>query len=635
MSSHDSFYSCDETFEQVIEFLTHHTRIFEVIPELRSLDYISVYTLIKGAVQSGKTRIICALSLYFYAISKMNVFVIVRNFTDDSFQYQRSIQNFLNEYKEFVFHRDASMDMSELEMIIPCICYAGNIQKSKENEYKNTESMMDAFQNNKLNCVSLANADHLSKINHCLDVLVEHEYQNEYIIIIDEVDQLLYSEGSLFKDQLDALIENAKHIFGISATLYEPLVDSRFSTMSTCIMTPPREYKGITNIQFEFIEKYEGRSFQDASLMSFLDVNHSKYVVKDNIYHPFLCLVKTERTIEEQDRLMTVLRQKYSNKYTIITYNGTSIKLYSPFLIGKKIVLSNKKKESKTSTREEHMFNNCPLPFVLQYLKDNGGAKKFERIIIISHGLVGRGINIVSYDFEWHLTHMYYRPSKQSSIETMIQSMRLCGIYMDNIPLTCLIEEKQYESLYKGYQLQEDLFSRVKTDMTNNSLKEFIGKQKIYKEKIPRILWKQFKDQKTNMLEEDEGMSMEDFNFFKCGKKLETRTVQEHSNSETTDNTMDEIEFQRLANDRNGMFKKWGQLSNDSAIARLLREIDPRKIYTQRELSGIWKKYSKESLTCLCVRDIGKSKGYGKIFRKNTNEYQLYPCLVRVFEKYF
>jgi hypothetical protein len=300
-----------------------------------------------------------------------------------------------------------------------------------------------------------------------------------------------------------------------------------------------------------------------------------------------------------------------------------------------------RKKESHKSTDRVHIFTNTPLPFILQYLKTNGGARRFPRIIIIAYKLVGRGINIVSADFGWHLTHMFYRPSPTTDVTTMIQSMRLCGIYKDNIPLDCYITKRHYEDMYKGYMLQEDIFQRLAAGehREEEEMNEWMQRQSFFKEKIPmRRLYKnkRFEGRITTDRSEDTGMSMEEFNKMRCIVKMDARPLAIAPAAAIPE--MDHKELARLTNDKNGMFKKWADPANQSAIARFMRDgLDPRKTYTKKEIIALWKEYSKDlSITPLLCINIGKSKGYGKILTKyNNNNYMIHPDLLKSYEKYF
>ena len=67
--------------------------------------------------------------------------------------------------------------------------------------------------------------------------------------------------------------------------------------------------------------------------------------------------------------------------------------------------------------------------------------------------------------------------------------------------------------------------------------------------------------------------------------------ILKHQNDKDDNDGEEEIdkkEFERLTNDKNGMFKKWSNPINQSAIARLMSEgLDPNKKYTKKEITDL------------------------------------------------
>jgi len=632
----------------ILDFIKEKTHLFDLVkddphnPTLSEpYDHKGIaYTLIKGCVQSGKSRIIHALCLYHTGYLESNVLVMLRNFTDDYDQFQRGFKRFLLEFEEFLESFD-TLDMIE----IPNIYYAGNIKRRKDNTLFRHEDMLDDISKGANVILSLANHDQLSKINDCLDIVAENNNINfPLYVIIDEIDQIGYSLGDQFSPQFRYLVEtNCEAVFGISATLFEP-IQSRslgFDTKNLYYLKPPGDYKGVTDIQYHYIEPSDGDTLNDKDLNDFLNnhKDHKPFQIKDKDEHPMITMIKSERLIAQQDLLMKMIMKTFKKEYTVLTYNGTNCKLYSHHLNKIKIVLPICKKKGMEKEPSVHYFNNTPIPYVLQYLKNNGGALRFPRIIIIAYKLVGRGINIVSEDFGWHLTHMFYRPPRSSDITTMIQSMRLCGIYHDNIPLQCYLPQKDYENLYKGYMLQEDIFQQLST-ITKDEKKElmdWLEEKQFYKEKIPRCRLyknKRFRGNVTDVMDEDGGMTMEEFNKDRCITEMLNHKKDEKSEKEL----IDPKELERLTNDKNGMFKKWSDPTNQSAIARFMREgLDPEKQYTKKEILDLCKEYGIHQLKHICTsgNKLKSNKNYGQIIMKKNNNYIIYPELVSRFQKYF
>ena len=130
------------------------------------------------------------------------------------------------------------------------------------------------------------------------------------------------------------------------------------------------------------------------------------YKLKENI--PEICLIKNSRFIENHESLFNGIVKKYKDM-AVMVYNGSGVKMHVP-------------------GENFEGYQKMNISDALQYLRDNGGVKKFKNIIIIAGDLAGRCISYVPKDYSWHLTKMYYLPSASTSIPDLIQSTgRLCG----------------------------------------------------------------------------------------------------------------------------------------------------------------------------------------------------------------
>jgi hypothetical protein len=131
--------------------------------------------------------------------------------------------------------------------------------------------------------------------------------------------------------------------------------------------------------------------------------------------------------------------------------------------------------------------------------------------------MIGRGINIVSRDFQWHLTHMYYRPSRSTALPSMLQSMRLCGRYQDNIPLYLYAEESVIRDIQRGYRLQKELVDRIKTKSTADpslSALTILRDETVHPQKMPKrnvFLRRKKGNRAWQENENDTGLSLEEF----------------------------------------------------------------------------------------------------------------------------
>ena len=646
----------------VVRFLCEKTRLFDIIPNISEMSDQTLYTLLKGAVQSGKSRLAYAILVYLAMEKGHNVCMILRDYTGDYVQFRRlgGLEPFLQELNDFV-KDSASVDPESEDLDVPPIFYMGDIGMSTTNVLSKHTDLALSLASGRTIVLALANAHQIGKLNEVYDLVIAEGNDDMILsVVIDEADQLMYSEGHVFSPRLDSLLEKCRHVYGISATVMDNLHDGRFSTSNVYVMTPPPDYKGIKDIHHKSIGPIDDTIKKEApdeffrwdpSFLDFLmeKKNMTPHNIRSSEKHPIIALVKTERLICHQDALLNAITtdDRFRSAFTVIVYNGDDTKLYSPSLIGRsfRLPICCKKQNLKKSTDRVHVFRQCAIQYVLQYLKQNGGAQRFPRILIISHGLVGRGVNIVSADFGWHCTDMFYRPSHGSTIPTLMQSMRLCGVFHDRIPLQCYMEQKFYDDLYKGNQLQEDVFQRLHVIQdTSRNIAEWLGEQHFLNTKMPKAkLTKEgpFAGKITRNPTEDEGMSLEEFFRDRCVTRalpVAYPVVLDPTAVAATD-SMDNAEFLRLTNPQNGMFKKWASSGIDSAIARFMKHgLDPHKKYTREEMIRLCDQHGIHALNKIMGKGAQQTNTkYGILIMKNEGEetYCLHPRLVDAFNQHF
>lgn len=557
----------------VLSFLKTQTQLYDLCADYEAKPN-GYFNLIKGAIQSGKSRIIHSLAIKVTMLDNGNVIIIVRDFTVDADQIQKGMFDFTDEFKTY-WEEQNKDDIDSTEL--PTIFYIGDIKRNKETcKLSGHEEMCQKIKEKRAIIISLANSSQLLKLNYCLDILKQDNKDIDFgfNLLIDEVDQVYCSEGIEFKPQLDYLIQHipTNCIFGITATTYEIFHNEHFGIQRVFVLKPPKNHKNIGDLHCEFIgkintEKQNGHYdpfYCDSYLRPVLNefIKKKSYTIKTRngktSKHPNIMLLKTDRLIQNQYETFNKICQdeEFKQKLTVILYNSECTTLYSPSLIGNgdKIKFTSGRSINlwkKGSTNEYHKFKKASISQVLQYLKESGGTTKFPHIVIISYEMVGRGINVVSSDFGWHLTDMYYRPAYNVTISTMLQAIRLCGIYYDDIVLTLYIEEAVYKDLYSGYKLQEDYLSRLGKMDDNTSCPEFLENQKFYVSKMPkrRVVKPSTKQifQVTKNPDEDTGMSITEF-YSKDYK------IEEKSNEDNTISIVDQKNYPHTKLDR---IPKW------------------------------------------------------------------------------
>jgi hypothetical protein len=84
---------------------------------------------------------------------------------------------------------------------------------------------------------------------------------------------------------------------------------------------------------------------------------------------------------------------------------------------------------------------------------------RYPHIIFIADRCASRGLSYTSSDYTRHLTHQIIKI--KSTISTFMQSLRLCGIYNDNVDINLYIDLddekdfKKYYKFFKNFKLEE------------------------------------------------------------------------------------------------------------------------------------------------------------------------------------
>lgn len=647
-------------------FLRAHTRLFEVMPDLESKtsswsseETDRLHVLIKGAVQSGKTNIITALALYMTMIHRQSVIILVRNITEDLSQFQDAWTAFLAEFEEFCAGYNVIFNVDDFDGLPPFyrakeIRIKGGEDDEDEDEDDDKMDIRDALLHGPTLITVLTNQSQLKKVNAILRI-VREDAMVGITILVDEVDQLLYTEGEKIKPVLDVLLSEADHIFGVTATTWKPLHDFEkkfFSTEDVYLMTPPLEYRGIMDHQYETIEEQPVKDKNTSGLVSdpdllkfLLDHCHDAPIIvnrrgKDGIlrkdHHPLLALINTERLIHKQSSLMEDIARhpQLEKKYTLMTYNASSITLYIPNLSKQANLLlpfSNKKLKRQGS----HLIGRgASLRHVLQWLKNQAGWRtRFPRIVIIAQNMVGRGLNIVSHDYEWHLTDFFWRPSLNALLETRMQDQRGCGIFTDDAicRVHCTLEDER--DLKKGHQIQEEIFQRWSGRESEEPMVRALNKMTFYKEKVPssRMTRKgvRFGGITVNT-PDDGGQTMEEFTL---GGLIPEDDPEEEGDKKKP--FTEEEDEKRLCEK---MFRKWGSMGNNSKIGNFMRRLEPLRVYSDTDIKALCKNEGNHTVTLTHITQpyIPSHWIFGRILVGNSTQgYCLNPRLREAYFKFF
>jgi hypothetical protein len=456
--------------------------------------------------------------------------------------------------------------------------------------------------------IILGNASSISKIEKKLD--------KPYILFIDEVDFVDHNQKSQKYKSIQILKEKAVSIFGISATIMDSLAKDNILSENLILLDTSTFYKGIQNIEMieidensKFTGKIKSNLFdQDINLFLFINSFISRKPYKE---HPNICLITNSRTKHPCEKAQIELSKHYSN-LSIIIYNGNGIS----FTKGE---VSFKSKKSISS--------------FLQVLK-NEGLEIHPHIIIFAGDLAGRSISFTSEDYQWHLTDQRLLVSNTCDEPELIQKIRLCGIYKDDIPLRLYSTKKIILDLKKAFFRQEEIISSLK-DTEMKSL-DFINSMEMNTKKLThrnmvKDQYIQFEFKKVN---KETGWSMDLYETkvkLKVEPKLEPNLVEPNlvepklePNVEPNFECKVECKVESNVECKVDLIidKIRKHLStNKTFISKFLLSIDPTIFYKKDDLLDILKKAGYQQPKNYIKSLLGSTKyGFGHSIFENEND---------------
>ena len=601
--------------------------------------------------QSGKTNFMICSAIKGMLAGKSAV-IVVRNMYGDASQMNKNIEKFNKMITSLcVAHGvDARFGLSVI---------GGN----KLDNPMNRDQVRSSLNGGTPSIVlCLGNNTQVGQINE-----IAKQTNGTFTLYIDEIDKVDYGkkgkESESISEILVHLKKQAYQVVGVTATPLDCIFsETELKSANQIRLTPPSNYRGFfdilvkpLNVDTAALNKkasYEEICLADANLKPFLET-FSKSVPdyfmqsrKDDF--PNICLLKNTRINENQDAIFKGINQEYKGNFATVVSNGNGVKMYHPDLPLTFQVAG------VSVTRGE--FFKGDIADVLQYFRDNGGVIKFPRIIVIAGELAGRCISYVTRDYYWHLTDLYYNPSACTPIPEMIHSAsRLCGLNKGKSHLHLHVTRKVADALWNGFHFTNEVMNRaiasplMNLDGEEMSFGDSIKSVPMLKTKMPvgRDLTNKVKVLKRDyklVSKDDGGESVDSYKYklveehvAKVPKVVKVDKVppkvDKHVATPVVESVAKELpeeEFIRLTTQ---MFPKWAK--DDTKIARFMKNLDPRKVYTEKEMKELCQNTGITRVAQLLHFTTGKDGiCYGTIIKKTNNNYQLYTELVSSFEKY-
>ena len=409
------------------------------------------YMTIKGHIQSGKTKfMICTSSLFL--LLGYSVVIILRNNKADQEQIHERLVLFEKEMNQAI----SDSDSTRAFRVCRTSSQAVMVEQNKPRIY-----------------LTLGNGSSTMKMLKGLD----DKHDSKIALFIDEVDFVDSGDGTHKSEVIPLLKQHSHCIFGVSATIMDPLGKENVFPEDVILLSVSPYYKGIPSIEVVEIDQpdvsavYTGKTTDnlfetDEGLLDFVKMfsKQKPFTFANGVVHPHICLVNICRTKDPTVAAQTKLARKFPNLMTIV-YNGDGITY----------AYKNETLEYKGS-----------ISSFLQMLKDTFASP--PNILIFSGDLAGRGISFTSSDFKWHLTSMRLLVANQCDEPELIQRVRLCGVYHDDVKLTLYSTSAILCDIKKAYFRQEEIVCNLKKLREDDTqlCKQFIESLSITKDKFTR-----------------------------------------------------------------------------------------------------------------------------------------------------
>lgn len=277
--------------------------------------------------------------------------------------------------------------------------------------------------------------------------------KQEFSLIVDEADWVQYGEpDSMFRRLIKELASRAVQKFALTATTFNViLTDCELKPENILVIKPPDNYRGITDITLHSVDDTKD-----------IETNNDKplYNILSNISaQPFtertFFLVKNDRLIAKQYQLSRLILTR-TDWTDIIIFNGQGLYIHTADMIKMKKIVGHCEVTEVDGVVYLLVKKNISFAMTCCQKYDS------KYVAIISDTLADRSISFVTEDYKEHLTYQYYIPAKTTTITSLIQSVRLCGIFNDKRQLNLYTTEQACQELKKGFMLQQEIIETIR-----------------------------------------------------------------------------------------------------------------------------------------------------------------------------
>jgi len=564
----------------------------------------SKWALMVGDVQAGKATASALYALFLAIVRREDVHVILRNCKVDMTQMDSSTFSRLKmEFLDFAVQRGVPFSVANKwdTHRWPSISILHNGDKKK------TSDMRGQQRSGRI----LLSICHHTHLQSACDLFLTGDSGNDrrkrFHLVVDEADMVLSAHPDrLMAKALDTLTDHADSVLAVTATSHDLMMDERFTCCSTFVLPRPPDYKSVEDMEWVNIRSRpksarrpkHGDVLLDADLLITLRAEADKGPYADNS-QPAIGLIKTQSTDEGQNQLAKEIHDRLPQKFLTIVFNGKGVTLSCPAKQRQLAhILRQDQWKFKMGDDDTIHMNTDGIQRILSTLRENEWSTS---IAIISDKVAGRGLNFACSKYKWHLSFLFLRVCKDTSVSNMMQDMRICGRYKDDIPLTLYCGEEEHKTLKVEFKAHNELVERARAYADGEaSILDAIKKMRMDRRKTTKRKQLRYAGSRLpvqvvnpgpNGQVADGGWSIADYGITTPPPPVAVPVAQEvvvHGDNDGP--PMDSAEFRRLTTKR---FPDWARVDNTSAIARFMKEgLEAEKHYTKADLSELCTQYS-------------------------------------------
>jgi hypothetical protein len=443
-----------------------------------------VYGYLYGLVQSGKTLVQVGLAFHDFLLKNRSTIWILRNSKSDQLQAISNIKNLVgthsftnpNGWRYFCKERGISSNVPKIvfKMI------------NSNTTFKNNELEDILTSKTPTILICLANYIQFKKLENVCKTLGGDKCN--FNIIIDESDAL--TGDSQRVECITNLNTFATSILGVSATSFSVLFsDTTLTSDNMFILPVDSKYRGISDFRWHTIEPpnqcEDGPPgvFSDTEILPYMKHLMTKYpggisiktCAGQEVLHPVILLLKVSQYNVHFDEFVRHFCTSRDKTWLVISYSKDGVIMYHNSFVPNSSIKIRKRSSDTMSTYNPNnsrivRVKNVEIGDILEYAR-SWGILRFSHIAIIAGRLADRGINFTSNNYSvsgvWHISHMYFKPTKSSDCTSLMQSMRPCGKFNDNMIPTIATTTNVRDDLLRAFKVQTDIVNDINMQNTD------------------------------------------------------------------------------------------------------------------------------------------------------------------------